>query len=53
MNKMIEIFAWIGNRIGKPPGWERLVRLVCIAGEMPVKGGNLRCARRRHFPCSA
>jgi FkbM family methyltransferase len=27
MEKMIEILAWIGNRIGKPPGWERVVRL--------------------------
>src|SRR5689334_14765239 len=23
-----EVLAWIGNRIGKPPGWERAVRLV-------------------------
>ena len=23
---MIEILAWIGNRIGRPPGWERVVR---------------------------
>lgn len=22
-----EILAWIGNRIGKPPGWERVVRM--------------------------
>ena len=27
MNKFIEILAWIGNRIGKPPGWERVVML--------------------------
>jgi len=27
MTKTIEILAWIGNRIGKPPGWERVVRL--------------------------
>ena len=27
MNKMIEMLAWIGNRIGKPPGWERVVML--------------------------
>ena len=28
MSKMIEILAWIGNRIGKPPGWERVVMLL-------------------------
>lgn len=27
MNKMVEILAWIGIRIGKPPGWERVVRM--------------------------
>jgi len=26
MKKLVEILAWIGNRIGKPPGWERVVR---------------------------
>ena len=26
MTGTIEILAWIGNRIGKPPGWERVVR---------------------------
>jgi FkbM family methyltransferase len=24
----VQILAWIGNRIGKPPGWERIVRTV-------------------------
>ena len=28
MNKVVETLAWIGNRIGKPPGWERVVRLI-------------------------
>src|ERR1700722_1370379 len=28
MNKIIHILSWIGNRIGKPPGWERVVRLL-------------------------
>lgn len=28
MKKAIDILSWIGNRIGKPPGWERLVRIV-------------------------
>lgn len=23
----VELLAWIGNRIGKPPGWERVVRM--------------------------
>jgi len=27
MTKIIEVLARIGNRIGKPPGWERVVRL--------------------------
>lgn len=27
MNKRVDILSWIGNRIGKPPGWERVVRL--------------------------
>jgi FkbM family methyltransferase len=27
MSKMTEILSWIGNRIGKPPGWERVVRI--------------------------
>lgn len=27
MNKSVEILSWIGNRIGKPPGWERVVRM--------------------------
>jgi FkbM family methyltransferase len=27
MPKLVELIAWIGNRIGKPPGWERVVRL--------------------------
>ena len=26
MKKMVEFLAWISNRIGKPPGWERVVR---------------------------
>ena len=26
MSKRIETLAWIGSRIGKPPGWERIVR---------------------------
>lgn len=25
MNKRFELLAWIGQRIGKPPGWERVV----------------------------
>ncbi|MEI6724569.1 MAG: hypothetical protein WCO67_27705, partial [Betaproteobacteria bacterium] len=25
MSKLIELLAWIGKRIGKPPGWERVV----------------------------
>src|SRR5882724_3417250 len=24
----VQILAWIGNRIGKPPGWERIVRMI-------------------------
>lgn len=28
MRKMIDILAWIGRLIGKPPGWERVVRLL-------------------------
>lgn len=28
MTRTIEILAWIGSRIGKPPGWERVVRLL-------------------------
>ena len=27
MSRTIDLLAWIGNRIGKPPGWERFVRL--------------------------
>jgi FkbM family methyltransferase len=27
MKKSTEILAWIGQRIGKPPGWERVVRM--------------------------
>jgi FkbM family methyltransferase len=27
MKKTIEILSWIGNRVGKPPGWERIVRI--------------------------
>src|SRR5215472_5962531 len=27
MCKTVEILAWIGNQIGKPPGWERVVRM--------------------------
>jgi FkbM family methyltransferase len=27
MTSVVETLAWIGNRIGKPPGWERLVRI--------------------------
>jgi len=27
MKKTIEILSWIGHRIGKPPGWERVVHL--------------------------
>ena len=27
MNPMLDVLAWIGNRIGKPRGWERVVRL--------------------------
>ena len=26
MSKTINLLAWIGARIGKPPGWERIVR---------------------------
>ena len=26
MSKLIELLAWVGQRIGKPPGWERVVR---------------------------
>lgn len=26
MSKRIDLLAWIGQRIGKPPGWERVVR---------------------------
>jgi FkbM family methyltransferase len=25
--KTVEVLSWIGNRIGKPPGWERVVRV--------------------------
>ena len=28
MRKTIEILAWVSSVIGKPPGWERLVRLI-------------------------
>ena len=28
MRKTIEILAWISGVIGKPPGWERIVRLI-------------------------
>jgi len=27
VSKTFGIFSWIGTRIGKPPGWERIVRL--------------------------
>src|SRR5947208_449532 len=27
MSRAVETLAWIGNRIGKPPGWERIVRM--------------------------
>src|SRR6266404_5658147 len=27
MSNNVEILSWIGNRIGKPPGWERIVRM--------------------------
>jgi FkbM family methyltransferase len=27
MSKTVEVLAWIGNQIGKPPGWERVVRM--------------------------
>ena len=27
MTKGVEILSWVGNRLGKPPGWERVVRL--------------------------
>ena len=27
MTKTVEILAWLGSRIGRPPGWERFVRL--------------------------
>ena len=27
MTRTIDILAWIGHRIGKPPGWERVVRV--------------------------
>lgn len=27
MRKSTELVAWMGHRIGKPPGWERVVRL--------------------------
>jgi FkbM family methyltransferase len=27
MSNTVEILAWIGSRIGKPPGWERVVRM--------------------------
>jgi len=33
----VDTFAWIGRRIGKPPGWERIVRLFAA----PEKCGNL------------
>lgn len=26
MTKTVEMLAWIGSRVGKPPGWERVVR---------------------------
>lgn len=28
MSRMIDLLAWIGSRIGKPPGWERVVMLL-------------------------
>jgi len=28
MRKRFELLAWMGHRIGKPPGWERIVRLL-------------------------
>jgi FkbM family methyltransferase len=28
MSRTIDALTWIGHRIGKPPGWERVVRLV-------------------------
>ena len=27
MSLTVDALAWVGNRIGKPPGWERVVRL--------------------------
>jgi FkbM family methyltransferase len=52
MNRTAEILAWIGNRIGKPPGWERVVRVLappnrCGAlGEICVmRDGTLFLAR--------
>lgn len=28
MKKRFELLSWIGQRIGKPPGWERVVRML-------------------------
>jgi hypothetical protein len=36
MNRRAEILSWIGTRIGKPPGFERIVRFL-----MPIH----RCSR--------
>lgn len=38
MSKFTEIIAWIGQRIGKPPGWERVVRILVP----PAKCSNMR-----------
>lgn len=44
MNKTAEFLAWIGSRIGKPPGWERVVRR--LAGPEKCKAVSDLCIVR-------
>lgn len=47
MSKGIDLLAWIGQRIGKPPGWERMVRR--FAGPERFRGAPDLCVIRDHL----
>jgi hypothetical protein len=44
MNNTVEFF-WIGSRIGKPPGWERVVRMFMSPEKCVVRDGMIFLAQ--------
>jgi hypothetical protein len=47
MSNTTEILSWIGNRIGKPPGWERVARMCFRRLELNETDGHVHAGYPR------